>query len=540
VTNNDAAFSSAEGSSYERIFLAQGRYLTTANPDTFTKTYVGPGKIYYPSGTADHQAFQNAAWYQTNVTDSFDPKSEYGFAEDTKFGNPSYHTIMPGTRRNFDRQQQTPTNPNGFSTYFWAPAVPRFSYFFSKSGWSGLSGVLAAQASAGATTAQIAAGTTGWQIGDVVGFTPGASQDGIPTDTVTVTGVTPSAITFSPALANTYATNDVVSHGYRTMNVHTMVVGEHTGGGDCYAFLARMVAAYQVLPSQVGIPANNSGFTNAATIGIIGGDMTLEANYNYATGWECQYIDTGFDVSVAGSVNSYTRTNNTAAWGCFWVHDYAKMDAPNAGNNLKPVDGVWVAAMYSRTGLDLTRSVCSLAAIAIPQGQKIALNASVEAPGATNGNGLVATTDGGVYLWSSADAAGLYAQLVNGSSAVTVRPESVQINGPTEITSLLVDASATIAGDLTVSGTLSAATFSPNSISTGSIAASSTITAASNITATAGTVTGKYLMTKQESGAGQHILYFGDQSNGASYIIVDTSTAQAALYVKGVQKQLWS
>ena len=496
TTNNNTAFANAEASSFERIFLAPGRYLTTTDPGTFTKHYVGPGKIYYPSGGQARKAFQNAAWYQTKVPPTADPLSEYGFALDAKFGDPTYHVIKPGTRRNFDRYLQTAGNPNGYSTYFWAPSTPQFSYFFSQSGWSGLSGLLAATAAVGATTAQISGGTAGWAVGDVVGFVPSGAQDGIPTDTVTVTATSGTTITFTPALTHAYGVGNVVSHGYRTMNAHTTIIDEHTGGGDNYAFLARMIASYPALASQ-------STYSDTATIGIIGGDMTLTQDYNYATGWEAQYIDTGHDVCVAGSVNSYIRTNNTGGRGVFWAHDYAKMDAPTSGNNLKPIDGVWCAAMYAKTGLDLSRSVCSVAAVAIPIGQKIALNASVVSPGPTNGNGLVATTDGGIYLWASSDGAGTFAQIVNGPASVLLRPGSLQINVATD--------------------------FGGNAVFAGSL------TTASNVT-----VGGALNVAGDANVNGTIVLPYGHQvrwGTNNTYIIADASNL--AIYVNGVQKVLY-
>lgn len=430
VTSNNTAIALAEASAFENIYLPEGNYVSSVVRETLSKKYIGPGKFIYSSGI---KGVQNINTYATEVSANANT-GEYGTNEKMTFSDFDYRIIAPGTRRNFERYLGTPGNPAGYPKYFWAPAIPKFAIFKNRGGWSGTSGILASPVSVGATTAVLEGDVNNWGsaglIGLQVGFVDPTSFDGAPSDTVTVTAATGSTITFTPALTNAHPAGTIVSHGYRTMNVHDMKVVEHTGGGDAYAYLARVIIGNQPLNSQ-------QDTFHVATGGIIGGDMTLAAHGNYGTGWECAYWDNGFDGSFIAAVQSYVRTNNTSSRrNAVWIHDRPKMDGGGRyyeTYGLKPLDGVYTVGVAARTGLDFTASAFSVAAIALPINEKIGFDCEMPAvPGPSNGWGYVASTDNNMFMRGSSDAGGKYIQIRNQNNYIYIRPTSNQFTANTD------------------------------------------------------------------------------------------------------------
>lgn len=417
VTNNDAAFTSSEASAYEYIWLPEGNYYTTRLLSTFNKRYMGPGQIRYGSGGGSVGYFRR---YATDVHPVEAPQLEYGLGENVQFSTAEYNIINAGTRKNFDRYLGSP----GFSTYFWAPAIPHFSRLVNKGGWSGFSGATLTTVTAGVSTScAVVGGTTGWQIGDVIGFS--SAMDGLVTETRALTAVDTGlgTISWSGALTNTYPVGTTLSHGYRTMQADYMSVLDHSGAGDAYCFLGRINVNYTKLASQ-------TAFEHTATGGLIGGDMTISGVGNYGTGWEMQYTDNAVSGTTAiNNVASYIRTNNDGLYGSFWCHDLAKMDgggSPLPG--LKPLEGVWVAALAARTGLDLTRSKFSVAAVALPLLEKISFDAQISGAGPTNGNGWVATTDGGIYIFGNNVSGSKVLELQNNGARIRLGSGGINTN----------------------------------------------------------------------------------------------------------------
>jgi hypothetical protein len=446
ITNNDAAFAAAEASSYEQIYLPQGRFYTTTAIDSFTKSYWGPGKIY--RGTAGAGAYPNFSRYSTEVHPTVDPNWPYGIAEDTEFGEVEWKVINQGMRKNFDRYLQHPGNPDGFPPYFWAPSTPHFLRFQNKGGWSGFSGATSTAITAGvSTTVGVVGGTTGWNIGDEIGFTD--AMDGNVLETKVLTSVGGGTIGWSGTLANNYPAGSTLIHGYRTMNSAYITIANASGGGDTYIHTARMTVDYDGLASQ-------TAFQHRATGGLFGGELILAKNGVYGTGWEGIYQDTGFDASCIGTVNSYVRTVDTGGYGNTWLHDYAKMDGGGSGFStlgLKRIDGIYVAALGAKTGLDFTNSTFSLAAVALPIEAKIALDAQVVAPSGSNGNGFVATTDNNMYIRGSVVSGTKVIELNNGSYRLRL-----QANG-----GLTTNAQFTIGNSILASGTVTGNTLIANS-----------------------------------------------------------------------------
>jgi hypothetical protein len=432
VADNNAAIALAEAGPFEVIWLPEGRYVVSTNRDTFTKKYVGPGVLLYPFS---YRGAQNAAAYAANVAPT-PTTAAYGLnATKMTFTDFDYRVVAPGTRRNFERYHPSGDGSGPSATqYFWAPATPRFSIFENKGGWSGTSGVLSASVSAGATTCNVTGGVSDWAarglIGQQIGFVDPNAYDGIPSEIVTVTGASGSTLTFTPALANGYAAGWLLSHGYRTMNTHELKEVTHFGGGDAYAWVGRVVGAYTPLASQ------QTTF-QTATVGIIGGDMSFAREGNYGTGWECVYLDNGNDSAVIASVQSFERYNDAAVRGnSVWLNDYAKMDGGGlyyAAYGLKPIDGVYVAAVAARTGLDFTRSRFSVAAVALPLGERIVFDAEGPvAPGPSNGWGFVASETNNMWVRGGSDVGGKFLQLRNQDNYIYMRPTANQFTANTD------------------------------------------------------------------------------------------------------------
>ena len=432
TTNNNAAIALAEASAFEIIWLPEGRYVVTTNRDTFTKKYIGPGVLLYP---LSYRGAQNAAAYSADVAPTASTAA-YGLnATKMTFTDFDYRVVAAGTRRNFTRYYPSGDGSGPAATqYFWAPSTPKFSIFENKGGWSGTSGVLSASVSAGATTCNVTGGVSDWAarglIGQQIGFVDPNAYDGVPSEIVTVTGASGSTLTFTPALASGYAAGWLLSHGYRTMNAHELKEVTHFGGGDAYAWVGRVVGAYTPLASQQTV-------FQTATVGIIGGDMSFARDGNYGTGWECVYDDGSYDSAVIASVNSFERRNDTAARGnSVWLNDYAKMDGGGtayATYGLKPIDGVYVAAVAARVGLDFTKSRFSVGAVALPLGERILFDAELPVtPGAGNGWGFVAAVTNNMWIRGGSDGAGKFLQLRNQNNYVYIRPTSNQFTANTD------------------------------------------------------------------------------------------------------------
>lgn len=346
-TNNDAAFTAAEASAFERIWLPEGKFYTTRASGSFTKRYEGPGSIYFGlnggsiAGVSIYTATTDPAIVNNSV--------EYGVSEDMKFTDVEYKVTKAKTRRSVDRYLTSGGAPNGYQKYFWAPSTPKFTKYIQQGGWSGLSGLLGAAVSIGATSASIQGGLAGWTVGDKVAFTTGGagngleSQDGIPGDIVTITAIdSPSAgfFSFTPALTKAYTLGNGVSHGSRTMQPYHLVVQDHKGGGDSYVWCARHIASYVPLASQTHI-------FNTSTIGIVGGDLTAGVDGNFLTAIECNTDGGAFDVGAIGLILNFQRNNDIGARGAFWNGITLKSEGT------KPINSGLAMLGKMNVGLDL-------------------------------------------------------------------------------------------------------------------------------------------------------------------------------------------
>jgi hypothetical protein len=401
VTNNDAAFTSAEAGTYDRIWLPEGTFVTNKTRQNLKKTYVGPGRIK----TSVSRWLAGFTSYDANT--AFSGNTDYGqdsaVSKATEMG---YHEVQPGTRKTATER------------YFYAPSTPKFTEMRNQGGWSGISGQLSAPASAGATSCTITGGVTGWVAGDTISFVDVAG--GPYTDTKVLTSASGSTLTWSGGLARSYATGAVATHGIRTMNPYHLGIMEHNGGGDGYLWCGRLIGSYVPLPSQL------TNFTFTSTVGLIGGDMVVQNTGCYGTGWEMSYGDggipgtsTGADVAIIGFVNHYERTNAAGAGQVPWMHDFV-----NSNPASQPIDGIWVAAQKAWVGLDLARSTISGAAIALATTQTIDFNSSISGP--SHGNGFVSNLHGDSYITHGNDTTG-FMDLWCGTSRLRLRDQTTGV-----------------------------------------------------------------------------------------------------------------
>lgn len=417
----------------------------------------------------------------------------------------------------------------------WTPHWTRFDVMAGQ-GHSGLSARIPSGVSAGATSAVLNS-AAGFNVGDVIGF--GAGQDGPWTDTRTITGISGNTISWTGGLTFSYPLDSVneplgpaVSTGSRTIDFPYGVFVNAHSAGDHYGFFANVGVDY------VG-QAGQSHFFNRATGAIVGGSINLSTDGVYGTGSEMTLIQvSGYNSGIAMVMN-LIRNDDTFEYGVTWGGYYL------ASSGQKPIDWGMTLKGHMRVGVDLTGADLTSnnqAAINLTDSQRIYFN-SVQGSGSGldhRGDSWYGNTLGDAYIQHISNSL----LLAKGAGALSVQTTGVNITGSVAVSNGISIAAngLSVAGGLTVSSgttTLQAITGNSLSLGTGTIT-SGAITSSGDISAGSGTVVGKYLRTQQETGAGQHFLFFGDQSNGASYLIVDTSAGQAALYVKGVQKQLWS
>lgn len=400
VTNNDAAFNAAEGSAYKRIYLPEGRYKTTKGTGLLTKSYVGPGVILVGNGTG---VIPNIKSQNTPLTiiDGDGIDSEYGESSGQfDMAEVTYEYIRAGTRLTVG----TPGSPSP-NLYFHVGATGKFTRFISQSGGSGTTAHLVASAAIGATTATLNS-VEGLAIGNSIAF---GANDGQVTEVVTITNIVGNVITFAPALANAYtyggadyavptyvsgyAQNPRVTRGWRTMNVHDMVEVQHSGEGDAYAWLGRIIMNYTPKAGQ-------TDFFETATGGLIGGDAVFSKAGNYFTTIEFQIHDQGFDAAAIGYVNSYYRDNDTGARRATWIHDFP------TSRGSKPIDVFYAPQGKARVGLDLVGAEFSSEgqrAIQLRLDQRIYFDAAMTAAIGTRARGFWGNVQGTTYLTAGND-----------------------------------------------------------------------------------------------------------------------------------------
>ena len=428
VTSNDAAFTAAEASAYERIYLPEGRYLTSRNGNQLTKQYIGPGELLISGGTS---VLPGVKALTTPITQLIAGgiTSEYGESSgQIDFADAQYQYIRPNTRQNID-----------VNMYFHAGATGVFRRFFSLSGSSGTTAHLTATASAGAVTATLnsVSGLSTSAPNNRIGF---MQDDNATPEIVTITGIAGNVITFTPPLANTYtvlgsdyvptylsgyAHSPQVSTGRRTNNSHYFLTLDSgaEGAGDTYGFLVRSVNGYAMKPGQ-------THFFDGATIAPFGGDMQFTADGQYGTPWEHNSLDNGFAVAVI-NVDTYTRNNAGATYGQAWIHSLIKSEGS------QPIDVAFALHGKMRAGLDLSLGDFSSngeRAIQMKIGHRIYFDATASAGAAgigTPARGFWGNIQGDTYITGFNDGSDAFDIFVGGTRAMRARASS--INFPVQV-----------------------------------------------------------------------------------------------------------
>lgn len=429
VTSNNSAFTAAEASAFDVIWLPEGRFYTTLSSATLTKTYVGPGRIYYG---ANATSLQNTRFLRADVpVVPADDDVQYGVNQTTRFTDYEYIRDT-SKRRNFETYLHSPGRPQGFNTYFWAPAHPHFVDMSCDSGWSGRSSQVAGPLTVGQTVITIPGGvmkidgTQGWNVGDVVGFfQPSGNPDAdMPKETRTITAVNTGAgtITLNAGLSFAYLADAYISHGFATNQSYLFTVQDYKGGGHNFFTMTRLTNSYVPLSSQ-------PNWSYTGTIGAYGAELVCTQHGQYMTGAEWLHHDSGKDVSAVGLVLNFYRSNTVdTGKGCVWTGTLIKNEGATPMNQ-----GLAVVGKHN-VGISLglyTDFGAKKAAIGMKKGDRIHFDMQLRTnPYAIVSADIFPTYD--IYLGSGEDGQGRYIEMKNASASGTgyllVRPTTVEVN----------------------------------------------------------------------------------------------------------------
>jgi hypothetical protein len=330
VTSNDVAFGAAEASSYSWIWLPDGEFFTTLARSAFTKHYLGPGKIVI-SGVA---TLPGRNTYIAEKPDLWPTQGATGFFRgDLTATDARWTAIGLDTREYIDAR------------YFEAPFIPEPVWHEVYSGASGKLTQSSGALAAGATSAALVS-VEGVQTGQTLLVTPDGMA-GATTDTITVTAIAGTTITFTPALTTTYPGVATFTNALRTWGGvrYTKVTNYQYGAGDVYGDIARMTQGYKPKGGQTHV-------FETSTVGQYGGDVNFATGSSgtMATGWESMYADHGENVAVFAQIDTFTRDNDTSGQGQVWFGTYFKSEGS------KPADVAHVIAGKWRAGMDTVRA----------------------------------------------------------------------------------------------------------------------------------------------------------------------------------------
>jgi hypothetical protein len=340
TVGNDTAFTASEADPESDIYIPDGTYKTTKAYTALTKHYVGRGRINTVDPLWIPANFSYAATKPTAAGTGLTTSSGW-FSGDQRFTDGGEYRVIGPTVREFDLS----------SIYYQSTLIPHHAWFDILSGNSGAQAFApfgGAGWGAGITVIPLhAAPDVSW-VGKTVGFSQ-TGMDGTIVESHTVSSVGPgNQIIINAGLTNNYIWNllssppqiPTIMFGKRTWAGHTYVKVKHQGGGDGYGHIVRLTVDYQPKASETHC-------FMASTGGQYGGDVNFSHSGTYATGWESQYIDNGFDVAAIAQVDSLIRTNDTSlTGGQFW----AGTKFQSGGN--RPIDAGHVIVGPWRNGFD--------------------------------------------------------------------------------------------------------------------------------------------------------------------------------------------
>lgn len=350
TTDNAAAFSAAQASSAPRVYLPEGVYYTTSAASTLSKHYYGPGKIRTSGG--DRLPGRFTYLTARPATGTGLDLNRYFSADLSKVE--AEYFLLGNAANNVRKGINEP--------YYESATTPHFQVFTNRSGWSGITALLAGSVAAGATSATLNS-VAGLAVNDVVIFLDAATETA--SAATTITAISGSTITFTPATTVAYAVNDRVTHGKRTMNPLYYQQVNHSGGGDAYAHMMRVNVSYAALAGQTHV-----FFT--ATGGLMGGDLSAESAGVFLTGTEINHNDNGFDVACIGDIRNFQRTNAAGARGAFWIGHQLKSEGS------QPMDAGYNLVGKYQAGVDLVKGDfgAGQAAISMAAGHRIVFDSS--------------------------------------------------------------------------------------------------------------------------------------------------------------------
>lgn len=331
VADNAAAFAKAQASAAKRILLPEGTYYTTTPASQLTKHYYGTGTIRTSGGDYLPGRFTAITAPPAKGTGS---DVVYDFSGDLSKVEPMYHLLgINAGRKALDAK------------YFEATVTPRFQRFDVRDGWSGWTAALANPVAAGATTATLdltgVGATSGFTVGDTIGFTDGVDTDFV--HTATVSSISGSTLGFTPgAPAGGLTAGTIVTHGKRTAAMANFVQVVHRAGGDAGCLWMRGTASY------AGSLGQRHPFYRS-TMGLMHGEVAAEQTGVYINTLESNHIDNGHDVVGTGTIMNFQRTNDTGVMGAYWIGHLVKSEGT------KPINSAFVALGKMNVGLDLVK-----------------------------------------------------------------------------------------------------------------------------------------------------------------------------------------
>lgn len=424
-TDNSNAILLAEASSFERIYVPEGTYYL-ASPsvsiaNTMLKKYHGPGKFvdYYGGVSAGTLAHRTTS-LNPPATVANSAGSGY-FTGDLKYTDIQHHILGPGIR---DYGLDMP--------YFCSQVTPEWKRYDNYGGNSGTACILTSAVSAGAMVLPVSSTIGGvLQVGQTIGV---LNLGGIGTlFSGVIAAMTNTTITLSLPLTVNLPIYSQVTLGARTQYMGRYQELNTYGGGDAYCNLGRIIAGYPYTAGQ-------THFYHTSTSGYCNGDVTAIADHNYLQTMEWQFSDLGHDVAVINQVQTFFRTNNTAALHEVWIDRIAN----SAGS--KPCDAGYIMSGKWKKGLDFSMADFTSfgnCAIGLATGHAVYWNMSQNDP--TNlfplgGNVLGSTFDNFDGLYRNFWVGGTRTLTLdaNGNAAVP-QGGKFQLGGPASNTYLFYD-----------------------------------------------------------------------------------------------------
>lgn len=322
--DNVTAFASAEASSAKQIYVPAGLWSTSSA--TLGKVYYGPGKVVRTGGAkqANRVVHVQAAPDFGNSALLFDGDQSLIEAE---------HFRIPATT-----QVSTVTSP-----YFNNTLTPHLLSVEAFAGYSGMSTKVNGNSPAG-QTGLIVRSTAGIVAGQTLVVGDGTPRREVLTVNVVSSG-TLLAMTTNLLYTHTAAQADLVAKGNRTHFEGYRTHMDADGGGDAYAYSARISLGAAGLASN----PNQTHFSYVGTAGMFDGDATATASGVYLQCSEFNIVGSNYlgdhDIAAVGDVRSYQRNNDTGARGAVWVGNLQKSEGTKYCNAAYSVLGKWLGGI---------------------------------------------------------------------------------------------------------------------------------------------------------------------------------------------------